>query len=106
MKAIHADKIDQDTFNKLAAPLFSSLRSLCEERKRLIKEVEDTFRAQIDEWLKRPTGVLRRTELTAALAKYDGYVEKINVAIIKQASVLKDLQVRLISCATFKPAEE
>ncbi|KAI0693309.1 hypothetical protein C8T65DRAFT_744772 [Cerioporus squamosus] len=92
LDAIHSNKIDQNTFAGLAAPIFSSLTNLCDERKRLLQEVENIFREQVDEWIKKPAGVLRKADLDAALKKYDGYVEKIKAAKIEQASVLDELR--------------
>ncbi|RPD72387.1 hypothetical protein L226DRAFT_573135 [Lentinus tigrinus ALCF2SS1-7] len=91
LDAIHANKIDQDTFAELAGPILANLTSLCHARERLVSEVGSISATQVKDWVKRSTGVLRKTELEEALGKYDVYVEKINLAKNKQARVLAEL---------------
>ena len=93
VQAIRTKKISQKGFRDLAAPLFSSLISFSDERRRILNMVETLEQSQHAAWNGTIHRFISEADLERAISMYKRFPEQLNILRANQEAVLEELRV-------------
>ncbi|KAI0735741.1 hypothetical protein C8Q76DRAFT_690296 [Earliella scabrosa] len=89
---INEQKINRRTLEIRAAPLFERVVTLCEQRKRLVSDIEVLSNAYARKWSRQRLNRVPVSDLQSVLDKFEGYRTRIATNVQQQGVALEEIQ--------------